>query len=555
MTKRIFRSICLVALMVFLASLTLILGVLYGYFNSVQQSQLKTQTELAAQGIFLGGAAYFEDLEPGKSRVTWIDANGTVLYDTTTDSETMENHASREEVTQALDTGWGESVRYSSTLTERMLYYARRLPDGTVVRLAMAQSTVLNLVLGIAQPMLMVFAIAVALSLALASRLSKKIVEPLNYLDLDEPMSNEGYDEIAPLLRRIDSQQGQLRIQSADLRRKQEELEAVTGSMREGLVLLGSQDAILSINPAAARLLETNADCLGKDILTVNRSPEIQMVLRKAHLGQQGEAKMTISGRDYRLDASPVTSDGAVTGVVLLLVDVTEKERAEQMRREFTANVSHELKTPLHAISGYAELMAGGLVREEDIRKFAGSIYSDAQRMIRLVEDILKLSQLDEGSVALRWMRTDLYALAAQEVKSLEATAQETGITVSLTGEQTELCGIPQLLSCVVHNLCDNAIKYNRPGGKVTVRVAQEGQEAVLSVSDTGIGIPRDSQSRIFERFYRVDKSRSKAVGGTGLGLSIVKHAVLIHNGKIELQSAPGAGTTITARFPKEKDL
>lgn len=553
MTKRIFRAICLVALVVFLASLTLIMGVLYHYFNNVQQSQLRTQTELAAQGISLGGASYFQELEPGKSRVTWIGADGAVLYDTTTDSETMENHAARTEVAQALATGWGESVRYSSTLMERMLYYARRLPDGTVVRLATAQSTVLNLALGIAQPMLMVFAIALVMALALASRLSKKIVEPLNHLDLDDPLSNEGYDEIAPLLRRIDSQQGQLQIQAESLRRKQEELAAVTGSMREGLVLLGSQDTILSINPAAARLLETDGGCLGRDILTVNRSPELQQVLRFAHGGQQGEAKLTLSGRDYRLDASPVSRDGAVTGVVLLLVDITEKERAEQMRREFTANVSHELKTPLHAISGYAELMAGGLVQEGDMRRFAGSIYSEAQRMIRLVEDILKLSQLDEGGAALRWTQTDLYALARQEVESMETAAREAGITMELTGRQTFLYGVPQLLTCVIHNLCDNAIKYNRSGGKVTVRTVQEGREAVLTVSDTGIGIPKDSQQRVFGRFYRVDKSRSKAAGGTGLGLSIVKHAVLAHGGRIELESALDVGTTITVRFPQKE--
>ena len=552
MTKRIFRSILLVALGVFLASVVLIMGVLYGYFNNIQQSQLKSEIDLAAQGLELSGMDYFQNMNLLEGRITWLDADGTVLFDTEQDAAQMENHADREEFQEALRNGWGESTRYSSTLTQRTLYYARRLADGTVVRMSMAQSTVLNLVLGMAQPICVVFALALVLSLVLAHRLSRNIVAPLNRLNLDAPLTNEGYDELAPLLRRIDSQQQLLRAKSVDLRRKQEEFATVTGNMSEGLILLGREDTVLSINPAAAKLLETDRSVIGRDILTVNRSPELQELLHKAHLGQQSSTGIVISGRSYQLEASPVESEGTVSGIALLLFDVTERLQAEQMRREFTANVSHELKTPLHAISGYAELMAGGIAKPEDTAKFAASIYAEAQRMIRLVEDIIKLSQLDEGSQAMAWEQTDLYTLAAQAVQSLEPAAAQAQVTVKLTGEAAQVSGVPQLLSGIVYNLCDNAIKYNHPGGRVTVHVASSPQETVLTVADTGIGIPKESQNRVFERFYRVDKSRSKEVGGTGLGLSIVKHAVMLHGGTIELQSAPGTGTTILVHFPKK---
>ena len=552
MTKRIFRSICLVALCVFLASLVLIMGVLYTYFENVQNTQLKTQAQLAAQGVSQMGLDYFADMDLKNCRITWVGTDGTVLYDTESDADEMDNHQQREEITEAMATGWGESVRYSSTLTERMIYYAVRLDDGSVVRMSMSQSTVLNLVLGMAQPICVVFAVALVLSLVLANRLSKNIVKPLNQLNLDDPLNCDAYDELSPLLRRIDSQQKQLRLKSADLRRKQEEFETVTDSMGEGLVLLGSSDTVLSINPAAIRLFGTDKNCVGKDFLRVDRRPEVMAVLEKAHTGVQAESMVSLLGREYRLDASPVVSDSQVTGVVLLLFDVTEKERAERMRREFTANVSHELKTPLHAISGYAELMAQGIARQEDMAGFAGNIYNEAQRMIQLISDILRLSQLDEGAEGFAWEQTDLQALARQEIQSLQSAAEKANVQVKLTGDTAVMEGIPELLSAIIHNLCDNGIKYNRPGGKVSVHIAA-GEEITLTVADTGIGIPEESQERVFERFFRVDKSRSKAVGGTGLGLSIVKHGVLIHGGKIDLRSAPGTGTTIIVTLPRKR--
>ena len=550
MTKRIFRSIWLVALAVFLASVVFIMGVLYSYFTAVQQKQLRTETMLTAQGVTLEGVGYFAGLDLEGCRITWIGVDGTVLYDSESAAADMENHGDREEFREALETGFGESRRYSTTLMERLLYSAKRLPDGTVIRLSSAQQSILILVLSMLQPMAVVIAIALGLALFLADRVSRQIVKPLNDLNLDEPLKNEEYDELAPLLRRIDSQQNQLKSQKMELRRRKREFEAITESMNEGLVLLNAKGRILSINPTAARLLGTDAGCVGRDILTVNRVAELQSLLSQAQEGQRGERILSVGGSGYQLDVSPVLTDGAVTGVVLLFFDVTEKERAEEMRREFTANVSHELKTPLHTISGCAELLQSGLVKAGDEKQFVGQIYGEAQRLIRLVEDIINLSHLDEGAEEMRREPVDLYALAESTVESLASVADRAGVTMSLSGGPAKVEGIAQLLSGIVYNLCDNAIKYNRPGGTVEVAVERSDAGVSLSVHDTGIGIPEEHQQRIFERFYRVDKSHSKEVGGTGLGLSIVKHAAMIHGASIDLKSDPGEGTAITVFFP-----
>lgn len=436
MTKKIFRSLCLVAFTVFFASVALIMGVLYEYFSRIQQTQLRMQTELAAQGVEKSGAAYFDGLDIRDYRITWIGADGDVLYDDSdADTASMENHLEREEVRQALDSGFGQSRRYSSTLTERMLYAAQRLSDGTVLRLAIAQSSIFTMMLGVGQGFAAVIVIALVLSVVLARRLSQRIVEPLNGLDLDRPLENEGYEEIAPLLRRLDSQQKQLRDQA-------------------------------------------------------------------------------------------------------------------EMRREFTANVSHELKTPLHLISGYAELMENGLVRDEDIRPFAGKIHDGAQQMVKLVEDIISLSHLDEGARDMKFENTDLYDIAASVVTALEPEAKKAGATVRLTGRAAPLEGIPSLLRSIVFNLSENAVKYGRRGGTVTVDVSPLPEGVRLTVRDDGPGIPAEQQEKIFERFYRGEKSHSKDVPGTGLGLSIVKHAALVHDAALDLQSAPGKGTEITVRFP-----
>ena len=550
MTKRIFRSIWLVTISVFLASVVLFMGVLYNYFSGVQQSQLKMQTNLAARGAGQEGLSYFDGLDVGNYRITWIDTDGTVLFDSESDTAEMENHLQREEVKEALHEGTGESTRYSDTLLKRSLYCAQRLPDGTVIRLSLAQNTLLMLFLGMIKPICLIFLLALGLSLLLASRLSKKIVNPLNELNLDEPLSNHGYDELSPLLRRLSAQQNQIRQQSEALLQKQQEFEAVTTGMTEGIVLLNNKRVILSINPAAQRLFGTDPSCVGEFILSVNRSPELQELLLKAGDGKYAERVMDLGCGMYQLDASPILSDGKVSGTVLLLLDVTEKEKAEQMRREFTANVSHELKTPLHTISGCAELMSNGMVKPDDMGKFSRQIYADAQRMIHLVEDIIKLSRLDEGACDMTRERVDLYALAGETVRNLMPVAHVSHVSITLEGQSAYLDAIPQLLQGIIYNLCDNAIKYNRKGGSVTVSVAKDAQFVRLTVADTGIGIPAEHQERIFERFYRVDKSHSKEIGGTGLGLSIVKHAARLHNASIELHSTPGKGTSITILFP-----
>ena len=551
MTKRIFRAICLVALAVFLASVTLIMGILYDYFSRVQLDQLRIEAGLAARGVEENGADYFDGLDTQSYRITWIGADGTVLFDSTSDADVMENHLDREEVKQAIASGYGHSSRYSSTLMERLLYSAQRLNDGSVIRLSITQNSVLTIVLGMIQPVLLVSLVAVILALVLSSSVSKSVVRPLNELNLDEPLNNEGFDELSPLLRRIDSQQRQLKGQALELRQKQDEFLAVTSNMSEGLVLLNAGGTILSINNAALNILGADKSCVGEDILTVNRSLEMQKLLEQAKEGNRSETKLCLSGREYQLDASPIIGGGNTRGVALLLFDITERENAEQLRREFTANVSHELKTPLHSISGCAELMKNGMVRPEDTARFAGQIYSEAQRLIHLVEDIIHLSRLDEGAEDMQRERIDLYALSGSVIDSIVNEAKENKVSLELCGGPAYVWGVRQLVSGMVYNLCDNAIKYNRENGSVKLSVSCEGEYSVLNVSDTGIGIPPEHQSRVFERFYRVDKSHSKEVGGTGLGLSIVKHSAMVHNAKIDLQSTAGKGTSITLRFPK----
>lgn len=553
MTKRIFRSVCIVAVVVLFASLALVIGVLYDYFSGSQENQLKTQTDLAAQGIEHEGSSYFDGLDSEELRITWIDKNGKVLFDNKTDASSMENHLEREEVRQAVENGYGKSSRYSETLTEKSLYSAKKLSDGSVLRLSVSQYSVLTLFLGMLRPVLIIALLAVVLALLLAYRLSKNIVTPLNKLNLDSPLSNKVYEELSPLLKRMDAQQRQLKHQSEELKRKREEFETATENMSEGLIILNEKGVILSINRAAAKMLGLSEDSVGKDIFSEKTSVNLKEPTQIALSGKNKEEVFALRDGNCQLLANPVSTDGKVTGAALLVLDVTEKERAEQMRREFTANVSHELKTPLQTISGYAELLANGMVADKDKTAFSEKIYAEAQRMIRLIEDIIKLSNLDEGAVELTRETVDLYVTAENTVRSLLPAAKKANVTLSLNGENAEIYGIPQLLTAIVYNLCDNAIKYNKDGGTVFVSVKNNAENIVLSVRDTGIGIPKEQQERIFERFYRVDKSHSKEVGGTGLGLSIVKHAAKLHDAKITLESEVGKGTEITVIFPKKQ--
>lgn len=573
MTKKIFRSICLVALSVFFASVILIMGVLYDYFSKIQLNQLKAETNLIAQGIINEGIGYFDGLHTEHFRITWMNAAGEILYDSESDTSAMENHLERQEIRQALADGYGESDRYSATLMERSFYSALRLEDGTILRLSTTHGTIFILLLGMSQPIFLVFTIAIVLSVVLAARLSGNIVKPLNGLDLDNPLETSHYEELTPLLRRISSQQNQLKLKEDQLQQKQEELHAVISNMKEGIILLSSNGEILSINPAAVSLLDTAShvdassagqscftkSAVGKSFIgtrlsTISHNQTLLQAAAHALHGSPQERITELKNVHYQITASPIISGQTVSGAALLLLDVTEKEKAEQMRREFTANVSHELKTPLHSISGYAELLKNNLVKPADICPFADKIYTEAQRMAKLVEDILNLSHLDEGAADMIFETVDLYDIAGSAVRSLSQEAADAGITLSLSGKAADMQGIPQLLFGIVCNLCDNAIKYNRAGGSVSIDIEKHGGTVSLSVRDTGIGIPLQHQEHIFERFYRVDKSRSKELGGTGLGLSIVKHAAMIHCADIRLYSVPNEGTTITVLFPVSVD-
>ena len=550
MTKRIYKAICAAALGVFVVTMLLIMGVLYNYFSSVQQRQLRSQTALAVQGAEQLGMDYFDGLSDEDVRITWVAANGDVLYDSASDSDVMENHLQREEIQSALATGFGESARYSSTMLKQYLYCAQKLSDGTVLRLSVSHNSVWVLLLGMLQPILIVIAVAAVLSFLLASRLSKRIVDPMNKLNLDEPLENEGYDELSPLLRRIYSQQQHLKEQQATLTRKQNELEAIVGHLEEGMILLDKSCKVITANQAALRLLDARASNIaGLDLLMLSRNLALAEAVQEAMDGRSATRKTELHGKTIQIQAAAVGQQDEMSGVAVVLFDITQSEQAEQRRREFTANVSHELKTPLQSISGYSELLMRGMARQEDIQPFAQRIYGETQRLIQLVQDIINLSQLDEGS-SYQWQQVNLFAIAAEVTGSLEHFAEEKQVRLTLEGSDTMLRGVPELLWGIVYNLTDNAIKYNRPGGSVTVTVSRQKDEAVLTVSDTGIGIPEGEQDRIFERFYRVDKSRSKEVGGTGLGLSIVKHAAFLHKAAIDVTSQLGAGTTIQVRFP-----
>ena len=549
MTKRIFRATLLVGVAVLIASLALVMGVLYSYFGRVQESQLRDELSLAAVGVEKNGTDYLRALQSHQYRITWVRADGTVVYDTQVDAETMENHAQRQEIQQALAAGEGESSRYSSTLLQKTVYYAQRLPDGTVLRLSTVRVTAGVLVLNMLQPILLVLAAALILSGVLAGRLARRITEPLNRLDLEHPLENDTYEELAPLLRRMEHQRRQIDRQMGELRQRSEEFDQITGSMNEGLVLLDEAGAILSINPAARRLLDADGDCVGQDFLTVDRDVTMSDALRQAAEQGHSEFRGERNGREYQFDVTRIQTEGRTAGTVLLVFDVTERAFAERNRREFTANVSHELKTPLQGIIGSAELLENGMVKQEDVPRFVGHIRAEAQRLVTLIGDIIRLSQLDEGE-PMPTEPVELLAVAREVAENLRSAAEARNVTVEVTGTPATVSGVRRLLYEIVLNLCDNAIKYNTEGGRVEVEVAQDGGTAAVTVRDTGIGIPPEHQSRVFERFYRVDKSHSKASGGTGLGLSIVKHAVQYHHGVIQLKSEVRKGTEIRVTFP-----
>ena len=553
MTKKIFQSIIIVAATVLLASLTIILGVFYEYFGNIQKGQLTDELNLASVSVIKDGVDYLEQLQSDHYRLTWIDTDGTVLYDTETGNEKLENHKDRAEVKTAFEKGIGESTRYSATLMEKTRYYAKRLKDGTVLRISAKYATTGLLVLGMLQPIIFIIIGALILSGVLASRLSKRIVEPLNNLDLERPLENETYEEISPLLNRINRQSGEISKQLRRLEEKTDEFNQITESMKEGLVLLDNKGIVLSINPAARNIFGSDTQgAVGHDFLRLDRSRTLSAAIEKTFEEGHSEIRIERMGREYQLDISRIESAGKVLGAVMLAFDITEQEYAERNRREFTANVSHELKTPLQGIIGSADLIETGMVKPEDMPRFIGHIRKEATRLVALIEDIIRLSQLDEGN-ELPCEEFDLMDIAEEVEQNLESAAGARDITLSLSGRNAIMYGVRRLMYEIVYNLCDNAIKYNLPGGKVEIMVDRKDEEAVLCVKDNGIGIAPEHQDRVFERFYRVDKSHSKSSGGTGLGLSIVKHAVQYHHGKLELKSEIGKGTEITVHFPIEK--
>lgn len=549
MTKKIFRSIVLVAASVLLASLVIILSCFYDYFARLQKQQLKDELYLAAVSVEESGVLYLQNLSSESFRLTLVAKNGSVIYDTAVDAKTLEDHADREEIKEAFETGQGESVRYSSTMLEKTIYCAKRLSDGSVLRISVNRATVGAIALGMVSPVIAVGIGALILSGVLASRLSKRIVAPLNRLDLEHPLENDSYEELSPLLSRINKQRAQISEQLSELRHKTEEFEQITDNMKEGLVLIDRNENVVSINPAAKKIFSATDDCTGKSFLTVDRSRDFNAAIKSAFENGHSEIRSQKDGRTYQFDISRIDSEECSFGAVILAFDITEHENSEKARREFTANVSHELKTPLQGIIGSAELIENGLVKQEDMPRFVGHIRTEAQRLVNLVNDIIRLSQLDEG-VSLPKERIDLLAVAKEAARDLDAAAADKKVSLSVEGESVFVDGIKRLLYEIVYNLGENAVKYNVENGNVVISVAAKNKNAVLTVSDSGIGIAPEHQNRIFERFYRVDKSHSKASGGTGLGLSIVKHAVLQHGGKTEVESEPGKGTVIRVILP-----
>lgn len=544
MTRKIFKAVMAAACGVLIASLLIIMGCLYDYFGAVQTSQLLAELDMAAAGVETAGLDYLQTLGDFSNRLTWIGADGDVLYDAKADEAAMENHAEREEVREALTSGAGQSVRYSSTLLEKTMYCAKRLPDGTVLRISESRATIAVLILGMLQPICLVLLAALVAAYFLARRLSEKITQPLNALDLDHPTENQAYDELAPLLRRISQQRKQINAQLRQLQQRKDEFTQITACMNEGLVLLAPTGTILSINPAAKRFFNASELAVGQDYLTVERCHELTEGISEA--GDKGHSEITLNrdGRVYQLDMSRIQSEGETVGVVLLIFDITDKAESERSRREFTANVSHELKTPLTAILGSSELLQNGMVKSEDVPRFVGHIHDEAARLLALIEDIIRLSQLDEGASTAA-ETVDIAQVASEVVALLAAKAEECGVTLALKVEACFVTGERRLVHEIVYNLTENAIKYNVPGGRVAVDV----KGGVLTVADTGIGIPKEDQARVFERFYRVDKSHSKAIGGTGLGLSIVKHAAAYLNAEITLESEEGKGTIVRVEF------
>ena len=553
MTKRIFKSIVLASVIVLLVSGGLTMGVLYNHFGNQLEEELRTEAEFLSIAVEDEGMSAFDSLPADSERITYIDTDGTVLYDNRSKTDDMENHLDREEIQEAMENGSGMAVRESDTLSQRTLYYAIRLNDGTVLRVSSTQYSLTGLLGGMIQPLLIILIVMLILAGFLASRLAKNIVNPLNQLDLDHPEENQTYEEVAPLLTKINRQQKSLQAEITQAKRQQEEFSIITDNMEEGFLVIDSHTEVLSYNSSALKLLGAREQDARQSVLALNRSESFQKTVERVLGGQHVISNQEFQGITCQVAANPVFQDGKVTGAVILILDVTEKMKGEQMRREFTANVSHELKTPLTSISGFAEIISDGFVKPEDTKKFAGRIFKEAQRLITLVNDVIKISQLDEGKLPYEKEEVDLYQAVRETFLRIEDHAKAEGVHLYLYGPHIKTNTVKTILDEIIYNLCDNGVKYNKKGGSLTVTISQEGEQPVITVEDTGIGISEEDQKRIFERFYRVDKSHSKAIGGTGLGLSIVKHGSMFLGADMKVESTLGEGSKFILTLPEDK--
>ncbi|MCM1246384.1 MAG: ATP-binding protein [Roseburia sp.] len=552
MHKKIFRSSFLTVLLVLAATITLILGVLFDFFEKQIQKELEGEANYLSQAVEKEGSKFFEGFKSEGHRITYLAADGTVVFDSEADAQELDNHADREEVKMAMEQGEGLSIRYSRTLTEKTVNYAVRLSDQSVLRISTDQYTIVAILLGMLQPVLVVMLIALMLTLVLSSRVSKAIIEPINQLDLESPENNEAYEELTPLLGKIAEQKQTIEEQLAEAHKKQVEFNLITENMSEGFLVIDSDAGLLTYNSAALELFDITPPADG-NVFTLCRAKNFREVISKVLSGERAESTVVREERSYSMIANPVFEDGKVIGAVLIMLDITEREKRETLRREFTANVSHELKTPLTSISGFAELMKEGDVSKDTVVDFSESIYEEAQRLITLVTDIIKISELDGKSVSFQWETVDLYELSGEIISRLRDQAKKRNIMLDLVGSKAEITGVRKILDEMIYNLCDNAIKYNKENGTVDVIINETESGVTLMVRDSGIGIPASHQSRVFERFYRVDKSHSKQVGGTGLGLAIVKHAAMYHHAGITLESTEGKGTTVTIHFAPQR--
>lgn len=549
MNAKIFRSNFLTSILVLLVSFVLIFGILFEYFENRLLSELKNEANYISYAVRSEGTDFINNFRDSDKRITLISPDGTVVADTSSVAEDLDNHLEREEIKMANKKGSGSSSRFSRTLTEKVIYYAVKMDDGSYLRISTAQNSMLTILLGLIQPLIVIVVIIMGISFYLSYKLSKTIVKPINDIDLENPSSNEVYEELTPLLKKLSAQKKTIDRQIKEARQKQEEFRLIAENMNEGLLVVDSSGIILTCNSVAISLLEIE-DVNIENILEISRAGDFCDVVKSGLNGQRAESDMDNGDKKYRLIANPVMDGKKIIGAVVLIIDVTESAKREQLRREFTSNVSHELKTPLTSISGFAEMLKDGVTPEETVRDFSGSIYDEAQRLISLVTDIIRISELDEGNIHVAKEAVDLYALADETISRLKIVADKRGINIRLIGEHIRVQGVRKILDEMVYNLCDNAIKYNKDGGLVEVVVSGcDNGKAYFSVRDTGIGIPNAEQNRIFERFYRVDKSHSKKVGGTGLGLSIVKHGAAFHDAEIILESVVDVGTRITLEF------